>query len=275
MKRGIYLALILSLGVPGSVDAGCVRETLSLLAQKLSVRQTAEAPFKKYFENGDPKGWKKLLDDLEAKTSSRKSLGGNDGNTHSVTLPDGSSLVTKEFPSSELKDHKKIIQQLENWHREGKGPEVLGVSLLPGNKSGERSLFLVMEDLLAIKNKLGKKLLAGNGRDLRALRGESEPARRWLADRMLAILSTHPDPHPMNVIFRVTDLRPGNPLPKEGTYYLEGRKIYQAFLIDPSGGEGNPESHLFNTEISKTPWPLLQYNNEWKRDYFRKELDLK
>lgn len=268
-----HLVLALVLSAPTPAQAGC-RELFTSLVQSISGQSRLEEPFRKYFEDGDPQGWKKALDEIVDQGGGKTSLGGNDASTYSVMLPDGSSVVTKEFPSADLRDHVKTIQQLERWSAEGKGPKILGVSLLPGLKGSERQLFLVMEDLVAARNDLGKKIVAGSGREARLLRGEPEPARRWLMERMLSLLETHSDPHPMNVIFRVTQLRPEAVLPREGTYFQEGSRIYQAFLVDPSGVEGNPEHPIYNTEIGQTPEPLLQYNREWKRRYFEKAMGL-
>ncbi|NBT57869.1 hypothetical protein EBT16_03695 [bacterium] len=268
----LVLALLLALPVKG--HAGCVRETLVLISQKLSGQKALEWPFQKYFQNGDPRGWKTFIDDSATRTGGKRELGGNAANTYSVTLPDGTTVVTKEFSSSDLKDQARILSQLETWSQQDRGPKIVGVSLLPGLRGTERRLLVVMEDLFAEKNGLGKKLLSGNGKQLGLLRNEPAPARKWLMDRMLGILRTHPDPHPMNVVFRVTEIAPGAILPQEGTFHREGNKIYQAFLVDPSGEEGNPNDPIFNSEIQRTPSPLLQYNHEWKNKYFKRELGL-
>ena len=270
----LRFAIIVSLVVLSPSEAVCLRETLVSLAQKLSGRSASSEPFQKYFQGSDPAGWKKTIDEEVATTGLEVSLGGNSGGVNVVTLVGGTTLVTKAFPSDPLEHQAKIIQQLERWRDEGKGPEIIGVSLLPGNRRSERRLFVVMEDLLANRNKYGTRVVAGSGKEASRLRGEPEAAKKWLADRMLSILETHPDPHPMNVIFRVTRLNPGAPRPKEGTYYQEGIKIYQAFLVDPSGADGAPEHPMFHTKIDETPSPLLQYNREWKRRFFEREMGL-
>jgi len=266
--------LIAALATSATSQAGCVRETLVLLGQKLSGRTSSAALFEKYFERNDPKGWKKLIDEEVATTGREVSLGGNSGGVNVVTLPGGATVVTKSFPSDPLEYQAKIIAQMERWRDEGRGPEIIGVSLLPGNRRSERQLFVVMEDLLSARNAYGTRLVAGSGKEAAILKAEPEAARKWLADRMLSILETHPDPHPMNVIFRVTRLDPSAPRPKEGTYYQSGDKIYQAFLIDPAGVDGNPEHPMFHTKIDETPAPLLQYNQEWKKNFFKREMGL-
>jgi hypothetical protein len=266
--------LVGTLFVQTPSEARCVRETFVALTQKLSGRPSADAQFRKYYEAGDPRGWKRVIDEIDARTGSRVSLGGSAANTHLVTLPGGVTVVTKEFPSSEIKDQVKILEQLEKWKADGEGPGVLGVSLLPGVRGSEKRLLVVMEDLFAEKNTLGERIMAGNGKQASLLRNEPEPARKWIMERMLTLLEKHPDPHPMNIIFRVSKRSPQAPLPKAGTYYQEGYKIYQAFLVDPSGAEGSPEHPLFNSEIDKTPAPLLQYNREWKKQFLKREMGL-
>lgn len=269
----LNLAVTLSLVFQISAQAACDLQALTALAQKLLGRPIAEEPvFKKYYESGKAGGWKDLIEQANAQVDKRVSLGGNSYNTFSTALPDGTPVVTKVFPSSSMQDHRKVIEQLERWNTEGIGPRLIGVSVLPGLKSNERQLFVVMENLLASRNDLGKKIAGGNGNELSALRRESEASRKWLMERMLGILETHPDPHPLNVVFRVTKLDPAASLPKEGTFYQEGGKIYQAFLVDPSGEEGDPNYPLFNKPINQTPDLLLQYNKEWKRKYFQREL---
>ena len=62
-------------------------------------------------------------------------------------------------------------------------------------------------------------------------------------------------------------------MPKEGTYYRDGDRVYQVFLIDPSGVKGDAEHPIFNAVPSKVPPALLQYNREWKKDFFKKKWD--
>jgi len=112
------------------------------------------------------------------------------------------------------------------------------------------------------------------GVELRLLRNEPPEARLWLIRQMLSLLETHPDPHPLNVVFRVTQTTENLPRPVPGSFLQVGEKIYQVFLVDPSGEKGKTDHPLFNTELSKTPQPLLQYNREWKTKFFKKELDL-
>ena len=268
----LKISLLAALVAPASSQAGCVRDALVTLTRKLSAQSNSQAAFQKYFQGSDPAGWKKIIDEEVATTGREVSLGGNSGGVNVVTLVGGSTVVTKLFPSDPLEYQAKIIEQMERWRDEGRGPEIVGVSLLPGNRRAERRLFVVMEDLLAARNKYGTRVVAGSGKEASRLRGEPEAARKWLSDRMLSILETHPDPHPMNVIFRVTRLDPNAPRPKEGTYYQSGDKIYQAFLIDPAGVDGNPEHPMFHTKIEETPAPLLQYNQEWKRKFFEREM---
>jgi hypothetical protein len=264
--------LLAALVSPAPSQAGCVRDTLVALTRKLSAQPNSQSVFQKYFQGSDPAGWKKTIDEEVATTGLGVNLGGNSGGVNVVTLVGGSTVVTKSFPSDPLEYQAKIIEQMERWRDEGKGPEIVGVSLLPGNRRSERRLLVVMEDLLANRNKYGTRVVAGSGKEASILKSEPEAARKWLADRMLSILEKHPDPHPMNVIFRVTRLNPNAPRPKEGTYYQIGDKIYQAFLIDPAGVDGNPEHPMFHTKIDETPAPLLQYNQEWKRRFFRREM---
>ena len=266
--------LLAALVSPAPSQAGCVRDTLVALTRKLSAQPNSQAAFQKYFQGSDPAGWKKTIDEEVATTGRGVSLGGNSGGVNVVTLVGGSTVVTKSFPSDPLEYQAKIIEQMERWRDEGRGPEIVGVSLLPGNSRAERRLFVVMEDLLAARNQYGTRVVAGSGKEASILKSEPEAAKRWLSDRMLSILETHPDPHPMNVIFRVTRLNPNAPRPKEGTYYQSGDKIYQAFLIDPAGVDGNPEHPMFHTKIEETPSPLLQYNQEWKRRFFNGQLGL-
>lgn len=264
-----------SLGLNTAAYSASLWDSCASLIGRLSgLTSKAEEDFKRFYESGDAQGWKKLIDETVNEIGGLVGLGGNDSNTHSVTLTDGTSVVTKEFFSAPLEHHKKILDQLTQWEKDGKGPRVIGVSLLPGLKPSERKFFVVMEDLRAKRNEFGRTLTSGNGRDVGILQSEPQEARRWLMERMLSLLETHSDPHPMNVVFRVTQLNRTSLLPPEGTYYLFGGRLYQAFLIDPSGATGNPKDPIFNTPLQQTPQPLLQYNHEWKRKYFQKALGL-
>jgi len=258
----------------GPLQAECFQDRFLSLMRTLSGRTPQEAVFKPYYAGGKATGWKDTITDLSKTNGGPVGLGGNDGNTFSVSLADGSTVVTKQFPEAALEHHAKVLQQLKDWEKRGVGPEVLGVSLLGNPGSTQRGLFLVLEDLLAAKNDYGTKVSGGNGRAIRLLRGESPEARKWVLEKLQSELATHPDPHPMNAIFRVTRLKPSGPLPPEGSYYRAGDKIYQVFLVDPSGAQGNPDNPIFNTDIEKTPEVLRQYNHQWKRQYFEKELGL-
>jgi len=268
----VFLAVVL-LFSPNS-HGGCVLQTLKALTRDFYTSAPPDQSFKRYYLSGDPEGWKKLIEESRSQGVEEISLGGNSGNTYSISLPNGLDAVIKDFPSGEIKEFESIIAQLEKWERKGMGPKVLGVSLLPALKKSERRLVLVMENLFSSKNNLGQKILSGNGRDVRLLRGESDSAKKWLVEKMLSVLEIHPDPHPMNVIFRVTQMNASSMLSPKDSYYQEGNKIYQVFLIDPSGAEGEPDLPLFNTDISKTPRPFLQYNRAWKRKFFTSELGL-
>lgn len=275
MLRTYPVILLISLSLALPSQAGCVRDALVALTQKLSGVAGADEAFKKYYDEGDPEGWKKIIEETVFTTGGKVFLGGNSGNTHLVSLPNGSSWVTKEFPSASVTEHLKILQQMESWNSDGLGPSIVGVSLLPGRRSSEKILFVVMEDLLATKNNVGQKIEGGNGREVSLLKREPEAAKSWIVERMLSLLDRHPDPHPMNAVFRVTRREPSSAMPKEGTYYREGDRIYQVFLIDPSGAEGNAELPIFNSDTGKTPPALLQYNRAWKKDFFKKQIGLR
>ncbi|NBX77650.1 MAG: hypothetical protein EBQ92_13965 [Proteobacteria bacterium] len=173
----LRFAIIVSLVVLSPSEAVCLRETLVSLAQKISGRPGSAEPFQKYFEGGDPAGWKKIIDEEVATTNREVSLGGNSGGVNVVTLVGGSTVVTKSFPSDPLEHQAKIIDQMERWRDEGRGPEIIGVSLLPGNRRSERRLFIVMEDLLGARNKYGTRVVAGSGKKLHASEG-SQKLRR-------------------------------------------------------------------------------------------------
>jgi hypothetical protein len=157
--------LLAALVSPAPSQAGCVRDTLVALTRKLSAQPNSQSVFQKYFQGSDPAGWKKTIDEEVATTGRGVNLGGNSGGVNVVTLVGGSTVVTKSFPSDPLEYQAKIIEQMERWRDEGKGPEIVGVSLLPGNSRAERRLFLVMEDLLAARNKYGTRVVAGSGKE--------------------------------------------------------------------------------------------------------------
>lgn len=272
MRNFLILILVVILAEP--LQAECLQSHFLRLMQTLSGRNPQEEVFKPFYAEGRPSGWKDIMTDLSQSNGGPISLGGNEGNTFSVALADGSTVVTKTIPERPLEEQAKILQQLKEWEKKGIGAQVLGVSLLGSSGSRKKALFIVLEDLLATKNTFGKKIFGGTGQSLRLLRGESPESRKWILEKLQSALATHPDPHPLNAVFRVTRLIPGGPLPPEGSYYQEGDKIYQVFLVDPSGETGNPEDPIFNTDIEKTPRPLLQYNLLWKKRFFEKELGL-
>ena len=131
-----------------------------------------------------------------------------------------------------------------------------------------------MEDLTASQNSIGNTRDAGMGIELHALRNYSVDSRKWVADRMIKLLDTHPDPHPKNVFFRVTKLSPFGKLPPEGSYYREGDLIFQVLLIDATGEEGIPNHSIRSGDPRSVPDIARQYNRQYQTVYFKKQLNL-
>lgn len=267
---------MVALALQASASHGkCDPRFFTAIVKKLIPQRLKEDEFQKYYQDRRPSGWSELIEEFRrSNPRSIERLGGNKEGAERLTLSDGSSVVFKDFMSFPETQIKKIVNQLEEWAKGGYGPKVLGLSLREGLNPEEKKFLLVMEDLFAKENEFGKTLISGDGIELRLLRKEPPEARLWLMRQMLSRLETHPDPHPLNVVFRVTQTTDNLPRPVPGSFLQVGEKIYQAFLVDPSGERGKPDHPLFNTELSQTPQPLLQYNREWKTKFFKKELDL-
>lgn len=255
-------------------QAQCDPTLFLLLGRNVVPQRLLPESLEKLYLNDRPSGWTEVIQRAKQDPKAIEELGGNKEGAQSLLLADGTSVVFKEFSSLSLSDCQKIIHQLQNWERQGIGPGLLGISIENGPDPKEKRFTLVMENLFAGKNRYGKNLISGDGVDLRRLRQEPKEARVWLKDKMLSLLATHPDPHPKNIVYRVTQLNDKAPKPPQGSFFQWGDKIYQAFLVDPTGPEGDPEHPLFHTEIEKTPQPLLQYNHKWKALFFIKELGL-
>ena len=275
VSKILLISQLLGIFVMGPVvEAQCNPALFLILGKKPIPQRLLPEPLEKFYLNNKPSGWAEAIRRAKRDPKAVEELGGNKEGAQSLLLADGTSVVFKEFSSLSLPDCQKIIHQLQKWEKQGIGPGLLGISIEDGPNLNEKRFTLVMENLFANKNSYGNNLISGDGVELRLLRQEPKEARLWLKDQMLSLLATHPDPHPKNIVFRVTQLNDKAPKPSKGSFFQWGDKIYQAFLVDPSGAEGDPEHPLFHTEIEKTPQPLLQYNHKWKALFFNKELGL-
>jgi hypothetical protein len=266
--------LMTNLVISPWAQAQCNPFIFSSLRRSLIPKEILPESIEKLYLNHKPSGWAEVIQTAKKDPKLLLDLGGNKEGAQSLVLAEGTSVVFKEFSSIPFLNFKKIILQLQKWERQGVGPRLIGISIQDTPDPNEGRFTLVMENLFADENAYGKNLLSGDGVELRLLRKEPKEARLWLKNQMLSLLATHPDPHPKNIVFRVTQLKQKALKPPKGSFFQWGDKIYQGFLVDPSGSEGNPQHTLFHTEIEKTPQPLLQYNHKWKNLFFTKELDL-
>lgn len=225
-----------------------------------------------YFLMGDPQGWQNQLD----KASSSVYLGGNGGGAERVTFPDGSQMVAKTFrlARNEINHAPEIINQMKAWEQSGEGAPLRGVSTSYDPKTKQTTLKVLMEDLEAPQNSIGKTRASGNGTELSQLRNFSQESKNWIAHRIIELLDKHPDPHPKNVQYRVSELSSFGSLPPEGSYYRDGNLIFQVLLIDVTGGEAMGDHPMRSGKPDYVPSLLLQYNRQWQEKFFNQQLGL-
>ena len=251
------------------VFAGSLQDPQSPRVRSYSDLEKALSP---YFLMGKPQGWEEQL----KKASSSVYLSGNGGGAERVTLPDGSRLIVKTFPldRQKLDEAQQIVNQMKTWENTGEGVPLRGVSTSFNPRTKQTSLKIFMEDLEAPQNSVGTTRVSGNGTELTQLRPYSHESKKWMVGRLLEVLDKHPDPHPKNVQYRVSKLSSFGKLPPAGSYYQEGDLIFQVILIDVTGGEAMGDHPKRSGKPDYVPSLLLQYNRQWQKNFFNKQLGL-
>lgn len=178
---------------------------------------------------------------------------GNQGGADRITLPDGKSAFVKlrnfgDSPKSAT-EALRYVRQAEEWADEGRGPRVLGVGIGPHPQNYGYRIHLITENVFAEKNEYGTLVVAGDGNALEKLSDYSVAARKWVRDRYVSDMETHPDGNFKNILFRVTELPPRGRPPRHGNYFREGGKIIEVLQID---GDGKSSSTAATLALLKT-----------------------
>lgn len=250
------------------------RQQIGTKNGELSKVSDLDPTFEQYYSKEGKTFW---VDYATAKGGKR--LGGKTEGAYLMETPSGEKVIAKTMTIKT--DELAIIQErfkiLQGWEKNNQTAKIIGVGV-KDNGNGTAKITFIQK--FFFESDGGKKVLAGgDGYETTQIVKNmdlSPTTKNEIATKMVQMLDTHPDGHPGNILWRVTQMTDKTSPMASPNRVLSGNKVIEFALIDPTyfaktGIGGRAALRNFANPII-LPFISRKFNRNWQQSYFREAL---